>query len=685
MNCTPKTWQAAIERLRHQIPEFAYASWIAPLSIKLAPDRVVLGCPSSFHRDHVRIVYSELLESLVREVLKDNDAAALDTEASDCAGAADRKTTFSETTPSETTPSETTPSETTSSETTSSAAHSAGCGSGRVFPKVEVLGMPQFADAPGTMFEIQTARGSEDQTEMAPQAEQSVQQAGGNLRLAPRRGSQRNPESAEPTASEPSQPAPGALDSARPGASAATPASASPLCKPTRQAASQPLGRPLSSPPAAAAGNRPGTGSVTSASRRSGPGKRGEHQAQRHAAKAETEPTRREIPQGPSGFQPELPFSFDNFVVGPCNALAREAALALARRQQQSLNMLYLGGESGMGKTHLARATAEAARPTQRLAAAAAAGGGRPQLRSGHPGTQPKPGHHGVVYTSAEEFTTEFVSAMRNGRADSFRRRYRGATGLLVVEDIQFFSGRVKTQLELFHTVQHVLDAGGSVMMTGDRSPRELTGLDDRIRTQVARGFIAELEPPDALVRRHILRSKAAAGGVRLPADCLNLLVDASHGSVRDIEGMLIQVVTTASLLGRDIDMGLTREAIDLKTSVSSSLTKKTVAVTEIVRIVAGFFGKKPEALAAKSRRRDVLVPRQLAMYLAHRYTDASLAEIGRSLGRGHPSVRNAIERVDRQILENAPIRYKLEALCERIDRTLSLDGAGAAEPGPAD
>jgi chromosomal replication initiator protein len=263
------------------------------------------------------------------------------------------------------------------------------------------------------------------------------------------------------------------------------------------------------------------------------------------------------------------------------------------------------------------------------------------------------------------------VSAVRGGHSEEFKRRYRGRIGLLVVEDIQFFSGRAKTQLELFHTLQHVLDAGGRVLLTGDRTPQELTGLDERLRAQVRRGFVAELEPPDAIVRRHILRSKAAAGGVRLPGDCLDLLVDASQGSVRDIESMLIQVVTTSSLLGRAIDLELTRDAIELKTSTNPKLSLPTVAVSQIVEIVAAFFGKRPEALAARSRRRDVLIPRQLAMYLAHRYTDASFAEIGRGLGRDHPSVRNAIQRIERQVLENAPLRYQVEALSERIDQTL--------------
>lgn len=379
--------------------------------------------------------------------------------------------------------------------------------------------------------------------------------------------------------------------------------------------------------------------------------------------------------QGESGrAQPELPFSFESFVVGPCNALAREAALALARRRQRSLNQLYLGGESGMGKTHLARATAaEARRHGQHNGQH---NGNHGHHTRGFAPSAPRESSSRVVYTSAEQFTSEFVSAMRLGNSEDWKRRYRGPIGMLIVEDVQFFSGRTKTQLELFHTVQHVLDAGGSVLLTGDRAPRDLTGLDERMRDQVGRGFVAELELPDALVRRHILRSKAAAGGVHLPADCLDLLVESSVGSVRDVESMLIQVVTTSSLLGRTIDLDLTKDAIALKSGTGTSLAPRTLATSEIVQIVAAFFGKRPEALAGRSRRRDVLIPRQLAMYLAHRYTDASFSEIGQSLGRDHPSVRNAITRVERLVLENAPLRYQVEALSERIDQTLKRAGS---------
>jgi chromosomal replication initiator protein len=132
---------------------------------------------------------------------------------------------------------------------------------------------------------------------------------------------------------------------------------------------------------------------------------------------------------------------------------------------------------------------------------------------------------------------------------------------------------------------------------------------------------------------------------------------------------MLIQVVTTSSLLGRTIDLELVQEAITLKAGETGVLDSKSLTSEEIVRIVAAFFGRRPEVLAGRSRRRDVLIPRQLAMYLAHRYTNDSFTEIGRSLGRDHPSVRNAINRIERLVLEKAPLRYQVEALSERIDQ----------------
>jgi chromosomal replication initiator protein len=243
-----------------------------------------------------------------------------------------------------------------------------------------------------------------------------------------------------------------------------------------------------------------------------------------------------------------------------------------------------------------------------------------------------------------------------------------------VVEDVQFLRSKKATQLELFHTLTHLLDVGARVVLTADRLPRNIDDLEPRLRSQMSAGFVAELEPPNATVRREILRAKAAAGGVGMPADCLELLVDSVRGSVRDLEGVLIQLVATAALLKRPLDLELTRAALH---KITPSPTRAArLEPSAIIEAVAAFFRTRPERLASRSRRRDVLVPRQLAMYLCRRYTDAPLTTIGRALGRDHPAVSNAVKAVERRILEHAPLRYQVEALCARLD-ALEREGMG--------
>jgi chromosomal replication initiator protein len=337
--------------------------------------------------------------------------------------------------------------------------------------------------------------------------------------------------------------------------------------------------------------------------------------------------------------QRALPCTFENFVVGPCNALAREACYAVARGRQRPLTLLYLTAKSGLGKTHLARAIVEEAR-----------GMGRER----------------VLYGSAEAFTNDFMSSIRTRRMDHFKRRYRQRCDLFVLEDVQFLRAKKATQLEIFHTLTHLLDVGARVVLTADRLPREMDELEQRLRSQMSAGFVAELEPPNATVRREILRAKAAAGGVHLPADCLQLLTESVRGSVRDLEGVLIQLVASASLLKRKIDLELTRAA--LHKLAPASARARRLEPGAVIEAVAAFFRTRPERLASRSRRRDALLPRQLAMYLCRRYTDAPLASIGRALGRDHPAVSNAVKKIERRILESAPLRYRVEALCARLD-----------------
>ncbi|MDX1650196.1 MAG: chromosomal replication initiator protein DnaA, partial [Myxococcota bacterium] len=338
-----------------------------------------------------------------------------------------------------------------------------------------------------------------------------------------------------------------------------------------------------------------------------------------------------------------LPYghTFDTFVVGPGNALAREASLAVARGRQPGLSPLFLLGPAGTGKSHLARAVVTEARQT---------GAARP------------------LYASAETFTSELLASIRRGHTGEFKRRYRQGCDLLVLEDVQFLQGKTATQLELFHTLEHLARGGRRIVLTGDRLPRDIPRLDARLISWMGSGLVAELEAPDRELRRAILREKAARGGVRIPDDCLYLLADAALASVRDLEGVLIQLVATASLLQRPVDRGLTEAALRKVVRPPSAEPGGALGVQTVIETVAGFFGTPVSALASRSRKRSVLVPRQLAMYLCRRFTDASLVEIGRALGRDHPAVRHAVASVERAILERAPLRYQVEALVERLE-----------------
>ncbi len=364
------------------------------------------------------------------------------------------------------------------------------------------------------------------------------------------------------------------------------------------------------------------------------------------AAKGSARVTASARKPGPEASRATLPFSFDGFVVGPGNALAREACLALARDRQPGLNPLYLASASGLGKTHLARAVAHEA-------------------------------HHGrrarAIYESAESFTSRFLTAIRGKTMSEFKRRYREQCDLLVLEDVQFLSAKRATQLELFHTLVHLSDAGASVLLTGDRLPRDIEGLDPRLQSQITAGLVAEIEAPDAAVRRRILRAKAAAGGVHVPEECLDLLVDAVRGNVRDLEGALIQLVATASLLKRPIDRGLTRAALHKLSPVPTAT--RPLDPQAVIETVAAFFGTSHAAMATRSRRRDALLPRQLAMYFCRRYSDAPLTVIAHHFDRDHPAVSNAVKSIERRILERAPLRYQVEEIAARLDRLRERGG----------
>jgi chromosomal replication initiator protein len=322
---------------------------------------------------------------------------------------------------------------------------------------------------------------------------------------------------------------------------------------------------------------------------------------------------------------------FDSFVAGPGNALALEAARAVARGNAGRCSPLFLHANSGLGKTHLCRA-----------------------IRSALGG--------GALYRSSEEFTSEVTQAIRSGEMQRVRQRYRRSANVLILEDVQFFAGKQATQVELFHTLDHLLAAGRPIVLSADRAPAELEGLDAKLRSRMASGLVACIEPPDLETRRAILRERAARGGVRLPAECIEQLVARPVTSVRDLVSGLNQVIARASLLGQPVGPELVAQAIAAVDVPGGPRT-----IEQIMRGVARAYGLEPDELRSRSRRRRVVRPRQLAMYICRSSTDASLKDIGRAFNRDHTSVMYAIGIVEQRVAERPQLRYELEALARKI------------------
>jgi chromosomal replication initiator protein len=337
---------------------------------------------------------------------------------------------------------------------------------------------------------------------------------------------------------------------------------------------------------------------------------------------------------------------FERFVVGPGSALALEAARAVARGEAGRCNPLFLVGGTGSGKTHLCRAI------------------------FGQVGSA-------ALYRSSEEFTSEVTEALRAGQMPRIRQRYRRQANMLILEDVQFLAGKRATQAELFHTLDHLVAHGRTVVFSADRGPSELDELDPKLRSRMASGLVARIAPPESDTRRAILRERAARGGVRVPDECLELLAARELSSVRDLLGGLNQVVARASLLRAPITPELVAQALD-----AVEMPGRARSLEEIVLETARAYGLEPEALRSRSRKQVVVRPRQIAMYLARRYTPASLADIGRAFGRDHTSVMYAIDVVERRIVERPQLRYELEALAARVSGSPPLRSASGSTRG---
>jgi chromosomal replication initiator protein len=350
------------------------------------------------------------------------------------------------------------------------------------------------------------------------------------------------------------------------------------------------------------------------------------------------EPPRASGERATTGGRLNPKYTFEQFVIGEGNRFAHAASLAVAELPAQAYNPLFLHGPPGLGKTHLLHAIGNF---VQRYGAG---------LR--------------VRYATIEEFTTEFVDAVRTRRTGDFKDDFRGAD-VVLIDDIQFLAGRTKTREEFFHTFNALLDSGRQLVISSDRSPEEVPELEARLVERFRAGLVAELEPPPADVRRAILAKRSRIDGVQVSGEVLAEIAQRVDSSVRALEGALIRVVAYASLKGEEATPGLVRHVLR---KLGQDQAPDACGISEIVDAAAQEFGVASQSLLARDRRPAVATARQVAMYLARDLTEHSLPEIGRGIGgRNHATVLHAVNRIGTAVRTDPALRDAVDNLRRRL------------------
>jgi len=309
-------------------------------------------------------------------------------------------------------------------------------------------------------------------------------------------------------------------------------------------------------------------------------------------------------------------FTFDNFVTGKSNELARAAAMQVSNNPAQNYNPFFIYGGVGLGKTHLMNAIGN-------------------NILSNNPDAK-------ILYLHSERFVVDMVRALQHNKIDAFKEFYRSADALLI-DDIQFFAGKERSQEEFFHTFNALLDGNCQIVLTCDRYPKEVNGLDERLKSRFGWGLTQSIEPPELETRVAILQKKAAHIGTHLDTDVAFFIAKCIQSNVRELEGALRRVVANSQFTGKDITLAFAKEALrDL-----ISLQNKMVSIDNIQKTVADYYKIRMADLLSAKRNRSLARPRQLAMSLAKELTSHSLPEIGEAFGgRDHTTVLHACKKI---------------------------------------
>jgi chromosomal replication initiator protein len=331
-------------------------------------------------------------------------------------------------------------------------------------------------------------------------------------------------------------------------------------------------------------------------------------------------------------------YTFDAFVIGSGNQFAHAACQAVAERPSKAYNPLFLYGGVGMGKTHLMQAI-------------------------GHEVSKRQP-QASICYISSEKFTNEMINSLRYDKMTSFRDKFRNVD-VLLVDDIQFLAQKERTQEEFFHTFNALHESMKQIVIASDRPPKELAEIEDRLRSRFEMGLIADIQPPDLETKVAILQKKAESEQVQLPADVALFVASNVRTNVRELEGAMTRLIAWCQLNRMEITLASTQQC--LKQFIDMQVRK--VTIESIQRAVAENFGMRPADLKQKNNSRNVVVPRQIAMYLAKQMTEASLPEIGRQFGnKHHTTVMHSIAKIDELRREDKDLQRTLNKLHEQLN-----------------
>lgn len=340
-------------------------------------------------------------------------------------------------------------------------------------------------------------------------------------------------------------------------------------------------------------------------------------------------------------------YGFETFVVGSSNQFAHAASFTVAEAPGSHYNPLFIYGEVGLGKTHLLNAIA---------------------LK-----VIEKFENQRVHYTTFEKFTNHMIESIRFEKMDEFRERYRKHCDVLIIDDIQFISGKERTQEEFFHTFNHLYEHQKQIVISADRTPREIEGLEDRLRSRFEMGLIVDIQPPEMETRVAIVNKKAESGEIQLGQDVAFYLADMYRSNIRELEGALIKLSAYASLTGQLMSVDLAREVLKPD---SPEAIRAHQDPEEIMRTVARYFKLTVGELRSAKKNRELAMPRQLSMYLCRKYSTLSLPDLGTLFGgRNHTTVLHAIRRIDKLQSQDPMLKESVM----KLERQIREDSAQAA------